>query len=137
MLEPRGNIHSVAVSVVAIDNDLAKINAYPKPDPPRAGRVCVEVSHPTLDFDCAANRIDGTCELDQRAVAHQLHDAAAMLSYERLDGLGAKAPEPVERVFLVGLGQAAVAGHVGRKDCRELSPKALFGHFVGLSPTRG
>ena len=43
-----------------------------------------------------------------------------------------KPPEPVERVFLVRLGQAAVAGHVGRKDCRELSPKALFGHFVAF-----
>jgi hypothetical protein len=72
-------------------------------------------SHFALKVDGAFHRIDGTGELDQDAVAHDLDDPPAMLSDEGIEdvltpllqcGLGAR---------FVLLHEAAVADHVGRQ----------------------
>jgi hypothetical protein len=46
-------------------------------------------------------------------------DAALMAGDLRIDQLDAERPEPAERVFLVGLDQPRIAGHIAGKDRRE------------------
>ena len=76
-LQPRRDIDAVAVEVVALDDDVAEIDADAQHDTPRLRQVrirsaiirrCSSTAHVTAS---TALR-----ELDQHAVAHQLDDAA-------------------------------------------------------------
>ena len=59
-------------------------------------------------------------ELDQRAVAHQLDDAAAVLGDQRLDELLAQRLQARDRAGLVGPHEPAVADHVRGQNRRQL-----------------
>ena len=79
-LQPRGDVDAVAVDVVALDDDVAEIDADAEDDalgPPAA--PALRRGHRLLDRDGALDGVDDAGELDQHAVAHQLDDAAAML----------------------------------------------------------
>jgi len=93
------------------------------------GRLGVAVYHCALDLDGAFDRIDHTREFDERPVAGQLDDAAAVLFYLRVDELAAMRLQAVERPFLVRAHQPRVARHIGGKDRGET---ALDGLFHGL-----
>ena len=49
--------------------------------------------HGALDLHGAADGVHDARELDQRAVAHQLDDAAVVLGDRRIHELGAQTPE--------------------------------------------
>ena len=91
--QPRRDIDAVAIDVVALDDDVAEIDADAELDArcPPARRVAL--GHLALHVDRAAHRVDDAGELDQQAVASGFDDAAAMLLDLRV---GKLAPEDLQ-----------------------------------------
>ena len=74
--QPRRHIHAVAENVVALDDDVADIDADAELNAAAFRNISVALAHLALDFGGAGNRIHHARELDQHAVAGQLDDAA-------------------------------------------------------------
>src|SRR6185437_3444153 len=60
-----------------------------------------------LHLDAAADSVDHAAELDDRAVAGALDDAAAMGGDRRVDEVAAEPSQARERTILVGAGESA------------------------------
>ena len=117
----RSDIDAVAHEVaVALLDDIAEMNADPELDALLRRHVGVALDHSRLDFDRAAHGVDDAAELDDRAVAGALDDAAVVHGNDRVDQVAAKRPEPRQRAVLVGAGEPAIAGDIGHQNRREL-----------------
>ncbi|MEZ5865581.1 MAG: hypothetical protein R3D25_16485 [Geminicoccaceae bacterium] len=114
-----GDVHAVAVDVVVVVDDVAEIDADAEPEALALGQMALARLEVALDGDGAIHGTDDARELDQRAVAHQLDDVAAMRLHGRLDHGGAQRPEAGMRAPLVGRHQPTVADHVGGENRRE------------------
>ena len=101
-----------------------------------SGIVRLALGHAALDRDGACDRIDHAAELAQRAVAHELDDAAMVLGDQRLDQLLAVRLETLERSRLVALDQARIADHVGRENGGEAAVDAGSGHGVNSNSSK-
>ena len=84
--------------------------------------------HRALDRDGALDRVDDAAELDQRAIAHHLDDAAVARRDGRVERLAPDLPQRGERAGLVGAHHAAVADDVGGEDRGKPSRDLLFRH---------
>ena len=95
----------------------------------------VALRHATLDFNGAAGRIQNAAELDQKAVAHHLEDAPAMLGHGRIEEFAAVLPKRAESALFIGLHETAIAHYVGRQDGCQTSLNLLPGgqYFVPLN----
>ena len=107
LLEAGGDVHPVAVDVLALDDHVAEVDADPEADALGLGHARLPLGHAALDRDRARDGVDDAGELAERAVAHELDDAAAVLGDERLDELPAVRLEARERAGLVALHQPA------------------------------
>ena len=127
--EPGGDVHPVAVEIaVGLVDDVAEVDADPEAEALGVRDLPLPLHHATLDADGALDGLDGAGELAQRAVAHQLDDAAAVLGQEWLDQLPVVRLEALERASLVALHQARVTGHVGGEDGGEPALRSGRGH---------
>ena len=81
--------------------------------------VSVTLRHAFLEDDSTLNRIDDAAELGQKAVAHQLEDAAIVLFDLRLEQFLAVRAQAREGACLILLHKAAVPDHVRGEDCCE------------------
>jgi hypothetical protein len=113
LFEPGRDVHAVPIEVVAVDDDVAHIHADAQGNRAAGRHIEVPLGHPALDADCAFDSVDGTAELDQRAVAHQLYDTAAVFDDQGVDQGGAQFLERAQRSHLVRAHEAAVAHHIG------------------------
>jgi hypothetical protein len=77
--EPRGNVDAVAEDVVAVDDDVAEIDADAEVD--TALRRLGMVGHRRLPLGRTLDGVDDTGELDEQAVAGGLHDTPMVLCY--------------------------------------------------------
>ena len=93
-LEPRRDVDAIAVDVVAVDDHVAEVDADPELDAVRRLEVRVVLGDAPLHLDRALDSVDHARELDQRAVAGELDDAAAMLGDPGLDEVLAQRLEP-------------------------------------------
>jgi hypothetical protein len=119
--QTRGDIDAVAHQVaVGFLDHVAEVNADAEFDPPLLRQAGVSLGHAVLNFDGAAHGLDHAPEFDQSAVAGALDDTPAMRGDGRIDQVATQRPQPRERPLLVGAGQPAVAGDVGRQDRRKL-----------------
>jgi hypothetical protein len=99
------------------------------------GLITIGASHVLLELDGSTDGIDGTRELDQRAVAYQFDYASTVAMQRRLKASDPKCPQPRDRAALVTPHQAGVAGNVCAKNRRQA---ALFlGHGVPSASTKG
>ena len=73
-----GDVHAVAVDVVAFDDHVAKIDADAELQPALERQGGVALGLLPLHLDRATQGIDDALELDQQAVAHGLDQPAAM-----------------------------------------------------------
>ena len=64
--QPRRDVDAVAEDVVALDDDVADIDADAKLDAPVLGDVGVALGHAALHLDGAAHGIDHAGEFDQQ-----------------------------------------------------------------------
>jgi len=115
-LQARRHVHALAVDVVALDDDVAQIDPDAIADAHPLGHFGVPRGDGVLDFDGACHgRHDGS-EFHQRAVAHQFHDAPAVLGHLGIEDGAAVGLEPLERSRLVALHHAAVANDIGGQN---------------------
>ena len=115
LLQARRHVHAVAVDIVALDDDVAHVDADAKLHPLLGGGVGVVGVQLLLDPDGAADRGDGARELGQHAVAGLADDASAM-SDDRLVHGGAVSGQGRKGAVFIRRHQPAVAGHVGAED---------------------
>jgi hypothetical protein len=101
---------------------------------PVFGNSDVALRHAALDFDGAARRIQDAAELDQKAVAHHLEDAPAMLGHGGIEELAAMLAERAKCAFLVRLHEPAVADDVGCKNRRQPSLDLFFSQSSSPQP---
>ena len=113
------DVDAIAVDVLAVDDDVADVDADPVEDLPVLGHASVALPHGALELDREANRIHDAAEFHQGAVAHELDGAAAILRGFRGDEQLVMCLERRQGAGLVPAHEAAVADHVGRKDGRQ------------------
>src|SRR5262249_26450366 len=77
-LDPCGYIDPITVEVIALDHNVAQIDADSQSNSPALRQVCIGGLHTLLQLDSAFDGIHGAGKLDQDAVANVLDDAAAM-----------------------------------------------------------
>ena len=112
-LQPRGDVDAVAHQIaVALLDDVAEMNADAEFDAPVRRHAGVALDHAVLHFDRAAHGVDDAAELDDRAVAGALDDAAVMHGDGRVDQVAAQRPQAREDSILVGAGEPAVADDI-------------------------
>ena len=128
--QPRRDIDAVAIDVVAVDDDIADIDADAEIDAAAGRNARIPVGHALLPFDRAAHRVDDAGEFDQQTVAGRLDDAAAMLGDLGVAQFAPDCFEPGERAFLVDAHEPRIARDIGRQDRRQFS---LDPHSVHLA----
>jgi hypothetical protein len=116
LLEARGDVDATAVDIVALNDDVADVDADPEGDAPVVRHLDLALGDTLLDRGGAFDRIDHAPEFDQRAVAHQLDDAAVVLSDFRLDEVLAQRLQARVCALLVGRHEARVADDVGGEN---------------------
>ena len=123
----RRDVDAVAVDVVAVDDDVAEVDADPKDDA-LAVRPRFRLDG-ALDGERASDGVDHAGKLHQRAVADELHDPAVVLGDGGSEQRLAMALEGGERPRLVGAHHARIAHYVRGEDCCQPSVGPLFfGH---------
>ena len=150
--EPGGDVDAVTEDIVAVDQDVAQVEADAELDPLVDGHAGIALAHALLEFDGAVRCIHDAGEFDQKPVARRLDDAPAVLADLGVNQLAAMQARQCPR--LVRAHQPAVAGYIGGKDgCkpafnalgrhRETSTASLkpsssadLGKFCGASGTR-
>jgi len=112
-LQPRSDVDAIAVDVLAFNDDVAEIDADAVAKLFFARAPCVGGLGCFLDRERAVDRVDDAPEFDERPVADQLDEAAAMRSDTRIEDAPSIGLEPFERAGLVDLHQVAEVGDVG------------------------
>ena len=86
LLEPGGDVDPVAVEVaVALADHVAEVDADPEADALGLGDLGLALGHALLDRHRAATASTTEANSTERAVAHQLDDAALVLGEQRVD----------------------------------------------------
>ncbi len=96
-LQPRGDVDAVAEDILAVDDDVAEIDADAQVDAAIRRQVGVALGHAALNLDGAAHGIDDAGEFDEQPVARRLDDAALMLGDLRVDEVLAVRLEALQR----------------------------------------
>src|SRR5207237_10632560 len=78
-LQPRGDIDAVAMNVVAINDDVADVDANTKVKTLMGRSSCITLGHATLHVDRTAHRIDNAREFQQQTITGCLDYPAAIL----------------------------------------------------------
>ena len=122
-LELRGDVDTVAVDVLPFHDHVAEIDADPQHDG-RLGRPRRRRARP-LHRQGAVHGIDHAGELDDGAIADQLHDPAVVGSNGRVKDAFSVPLQGGERTRLVGRHQPRVADNVGCEDRRQFAIDAF------------
>src|ERR1700683_1426166 len=119
-LKPRGDVDAVAVNVLALNNDIAKIDADAQHDRGRCATRLGRQGGRALDSQRTVHGIDHAAEFDNGAVADQFDDPAVMGGDGGVEDDLAMPFQGTERAGLVGAHQPGIADHVGSENRREL-----------------
>ncbi len=104
--------HGDMVGIVALDNDIAEVDANAKPHKTVLGQAGVSRFKLLLHFERTAHRFDGDRKLRNHAVTGAAEHAATMIGDWPVDDL-AVGVQRCERRFLVILHEARVTHFVG------------------------
>jgi hypothetical protein len=133
-LEPGRDVDAVAVDVLALDDDVAEIDADAQRDALFLGQPALALGDAPLHFDRALHRLDHAREFHERAVAHQLDDAAVQPGHERPDEVRLKGLQAGKRPGFVGGHEPRVADHIGSQDRRQPSGHSIQSDHGGSTP---
>jgi hypothetical protein len=78
VLESGGDIDRVAVNIVLREEDVALVDADPKPHPRGLRDVLLPFRHAPLNRHTTGYRVDHTRELAKHAITRQLYEATSM-----------------------------------------------------------
>jgi hypothetical protein len=105
-------VDAFPVTVVAFYDHVAEVHADPHVNAALMFHTVVALCHRPLQDDGAFDRVDYAAKFGQKAVAHQLEDAATVSRDCWLEELFAVGAESLECVRLVLLHETAVADYV-------------------------
>ena len=111
-LQPRGDIDAIAEDVVAVDDDVADIDADAKVESLIGCNACVALRHAALHVDRAAHRIDDAREFHQQAVTGGLDDPAVVFGDLGIDKLPPVGLQRRQGAAVVRAHETRVAGHI-------------------------
>src|ERR1700691_4756328 len=135
-LEPRGNVDAVAVNVLALNDDIAKVDADAQHNRRRRAARIGRQGGRALYGERTVHGIDHAAELDNGAVADQFYDAPVMGGNGGVEDNLAMPFQGAERAGLVCAHEAGIADHVGSENRRELTVDAFLGHVFPTIPPR-
>jgi hypothetical protein len=116
-LEPRCDIHAVAHQVaVGLLHNVAEMDADAELDALFGRDLGVAFDHRSLEFNGAVHCVDDAAELDDRAIAGALDDAAVIHRNSRIDQVAPKGTKPSEDSILVRARKPGIADDVGHQD---------------------
>ena len=127
--QARGDVDPVTEYVVAVDDNVADINAHAKFDFLVRRHVAIAFAHAALDFNGATQGVHDARKLDQHAIAGGLDDVAAVLVELGLGEVVQTGLQSAQRAFLVASHQPAVAGHIHGQDGGEAPLDSFAGQF--------
>lgn len=105
-LQAGGDVDPVAIDVaIRLADDVAEIDADPKPDPLVRGDRRFALPHAPLDADGAVDCVHDAGKLGEQAVAHALDEPAVLAGQQRLDECRAAGEQTRERAPFVPLHQ--------------------------------
>jgi hypothetical protein len=120
--EPCSNIDAVAHQIaIGLFDHVAEMDADPKFDALVRRDLGIAIDHRPLDFNSAVHCVNDAAELDDRAVAGALDDAAAMHRDGRVDQVAAKGPKASEDTIFIRTRKPRIADHVGHQDRGQFS----------------
>ena len=122
-----GDIHAVAHEIVALDDDIAEIDADTKPQTARLRKIGVLPVEFELDFGGAPNRFHRARELGDDAVASAPEHPSLMLLNQSVNDLAMR-PEGRKCPLLVPAYQPAITNCIGGKDGGHSALNAIQGH---------
>ena len=85
--EPGGDIDTIAEYVIALYQDITKVDSDPVQHTPILWDALVAFGHHRLHGDRAFDRIDDRGKLKQHAISRGLHEAAAVLCHQSVGDL--------------------------------------------------
>jgi hypothetical protein len=120
------DIDAIAENIVAIDDDVADIDANTKA---HLGLwAIIPFSHLLLDGHGAGDCIHSAGELDQQSISGALDDAAIVGGDRRIDDLAAVSLEGFERACLIGSHQTRITDDISRQYRRQPPIQPLLAH---------
>jgi hypothetical protein len=99
--EARGDIHSVTVNIIAVDYDVAQVDANAELDTLIRGFASIALTHPLLQFDGATRRIYHAGKFDQQPITGRFHNPSTVLSDLRVNQFAAVSLKTCKRPLLV------------------------------------
>jgi hypothetical protein len=111
-LKPIGNVDTIPVNVIWLDNNFRDIDADPEVEAGCIEHSGVPPQHALLDIDRAPDRIYHADELDEHAVPNGFDDAAAPRRYSRVKHSGSMCSERSVGAPFIIFHEAAKAGDV-------------------------
>ena len=127
-LEPRGNVDTVAVDVVALNDHITEIDSDPQHDLRLAQDFIRRRVVRALHRKGTIHGIDHAAKFDDGATADQLDNAAVIGGDRRIENSLPVLLEGRQRARFVGPHQPRITDHVGRKDSHELTVDTFFCH---------
>src|SRR6516165_8277602 len=113
--EPGSNIDAVAVNIIFLGDNIARIDADAQLQLAVAGGI-IAGGQTALDSDGAIHRVDGAVELNEEPVALAA-EKSTLVQRDRWFDHGSDATgKPDVRAFLVDAHQTAIADDIGEKD---------------------
>jgi hypothetical protein len=125
LLQAGGDVDAVAQNIIAVDDDVAQIDANAECDAVIFLDVGIACRHALLHFDHALGGIHHGGEFQQQAIAHGFDDAAAVALDQCVDQFRAMAAQVGKRAGFVHAHQPGIANHVGRNNGRQSALSAL------------
>src|ERR1700731_2074773 len=121
---------TVPENVIAIENDVADIDADAKFDALVRRNPGVTLGHATLDIDRTTDGVDHAHEFHEHSIARRFDDSAAMFGDLRIDEFLTVRLELAQRAFLVGAHQPAIAGNVAGENRGQPAVHLVVGHMM-------
>jgi hypothetical protein len=111
-LKPSGDVDAIAKYVVAIDNNIAKIDTNSQLETAFGRDRVVDGMRCLLHLDGTVQRIDDARKIRQHAVARGADDPSTLRYYQRVDSVAEPSKRLVRTRFILAH-QAAESHHIG------------------------
>ena len=113
--EADGDVHVIAEHLVLVGHHIAHMDAQAEFHGAIGGEVAVALGHQRLHLDGGLDGANDAWKLEQEAVARVLHQAAAMIEDDRVNG-ASMGLEGGVRARLVRPHHARITGDIGTDD---------------------
>src|SRR5262245_52277402 len=107
-LKASSDVHAISVKVVAIDDQVAQVQAHAEHERSIRRSIAVGLGHGLLELDSGAQRINGATKLDQSPVARQLDQSPAVFRQYWIEAFRTVLAQARERAALVAAHQPGV-----------------------------